>query len=247
MAKKKKSVKKTAARASASKPNASAKKSPAARAKTPARQSAARKTPVVKKNAVRPARKATKMVVREPVKNQASVRSKAPDRRSRPAASAHGAAVPALRTAESKARKMGKKDMAFFRKLLLDLKDRVIDRVNFLSAGNLNSSQRETTGDLSNYGIHMADHGTDNFDREFALSLVSNEQELLYEIDEALVRIESGTYGVCEQTGKPIEIERLKVVPYARFSLAAQEERERNRKMFRPFSSGPQGPLSSNF
>ena len=85
--------------------------------------------------------------------------------------------------------------------------------------------------------MHMADQGTDNFDREFALSLVSNEQEVLYEIDEALHRIEAKTYGICEMTGQAIEPERLKVLPYARYSREAQEEMERNRKRFRPFTA----------
>lgn len=123
--------------------------------------------------------------------------------------------------------------------MLLNLKDRIVDGINFLASENLNSSQRETTGDLSNYGIHMADQGTDNFDREFALNMVSNEQDLLYEIEEALHRIDAGTYGICEMTGQPIEIERLRAVPYTRYCLAAQAEMERGRKRYHSF--GPSG------
>lgn len=124
-----------------------------------------------------------------------------------------------------------------FRQMLLNLRDRIVDGISFLAGDNLNKSQRDASGDLSNHAVHMADQGTDNFDREFALSLVSNEQEVLYEIDEALHRIDAGTYGICEMTGRPIEIERLKVLPYARYCREAQEQLERNRKRFRPFTS----------
>ncbi len=80
------------------------------------------------------------------------------------------------------------------------------------------------------FSRHMADAGTDSFDRDLALSLLSSQHEALYEIEEALERIRNGTYGICEVTGKPIEKERLKVEPWTRFSVAAkrQFERERN-------------------
>ena len=78
----------------------------------------------------------------------------------------------------------------------------MVDEIAFLAGDNLNRSQRESSGDLSSYSFHMADQGTDNFDREFALNLVSSEQDVLYEIDDALRRIDMGTYGVCEGCGK---------------------------------------------
>ena len=93
--------------------------------------------------------------------------------------------------------KLSKEDAAKFKKLLLDLRDHLIDGVNFLASDNLKRSQRDASGELSGYSLHMADAGTDNFDREFALSLVSNEQEALYEIEEALKRLEQSTYGIC--------------------------------------------------
>ena len=75
----------------------------------------------------------------------------------------------------------------------------------------------------------MADAGTDTFDRDFALSLVSSEQEALSEIDAAIKRIHADTYGVCEITGKPISKERLMAVPFTRYSAEAQKDIERNR------------------
>lgn len=122
-----------------------------------------------------------------------------------------------------------------FKDMLLKLRDRVIDEIAFLSRDNLNRSQRDASGDLSSYSLHMADQGTDNFDREFAANLLSSEQDVLYEIDEALRRIEAGTYGICEATGQPIEYERLKVLPFARYCVAAQAELEKGKPRFRPF------------
>jgi len=130
---------------------------------------------------------------------------------------------------------MKKKELEFHRDLLLKLRDRVIDEVNFLAKDNLNRSGKEGAGDLSSYSFHMADQGTDNFDRECAANLLSGEQDVLYEIEEALRRIDGGTYGICEMSGEPIEKERLKVIPYARYSVAVQSQMERGKPRFRPF------------
>jgi RNA polymerase-binding transcription factor DksA len=78
------------------------------------------------------------------------------------------------------------------------------------------------------FSLHMADAGTDSFDRDFALSRLSSEQDAVYEIDEALMRIRRGTYGVCELTGKPIEPARLEAIPWARFCAEAEKQLEKN-------------------
>ena len=125
--------------------------------------------------------------------------------------------------------------MQVYKDLLLKLRDRIVDEINFLANDNLNRSQRESSGDLSSYSFHMADQGTDNFDREFAANLLSSEQDVLYEIDEALRRIDQGSYGVCEMSGKPIEKERLKVLPFARHCVSVQSDLERGKPRYRPF------------
>ena len=121
-------------------------------------------------------------------------------------------------------------DKLRYKKMLLDLRDHLLDRINFLSGDNLNRSQRESSGDLSAYGFHMADAGTDNFDREFALSLMSSEQDGLYEVEEALKRLEAGTYGVCDLCEKPIAKPRLEAVPFTRLCINCQASTENNRK-----------------
>jgi RNA polymerase-binding transcription factor DksA len=75
-------------------------------------------------------------------------------------------------------------------------------------------------------GEHMADAATDSYDRDWELALASSDQGVLYEIEQALNRMASGTYGLCEVTGEPIEASRLKALPWTRFSAAAQADLE---------------------
>ncbi len=114
-------------------------------------------------------------------------------------------------------------------KLLIDLRQHLTEGIQLHSEETLKRSSKDDSGDLSSYGQHMADAGTDTFDRDFALSLVSSEQEALTEIDAAIKRIHDGTYGVCEITQKPIAKERLLAVPFTRYSAEAQKDLEKNR------------------
>ena len=77
-------------------------------------------------------------------------------------------------------------------------------------------------------GTHIADAATDNYDRDWALAMISADQSVLYEIEEAINRIFSGAYGVCEATGKPIPLERLNAIPWARFSVEAEKQLEKD-------------------
>ena len=106
-----------------------------------------------------------------------------------------------------------------YRQILLDLREQLVRQMNGLA--------KESAEQLPGYSMHMADSGTDNFDRDFALSLLSSDQDAIYEIDEALKRIERGSYGVCELTGKAIPKARLDAIPWARFTVEAQGQLER--------------------
>lgn len=86
---------------------------------------------------------------------------------------------------------------------------------------------QESAQELAGYSLHMADSGTDNFDRDFALSLLSSDQDAIYEIEEALKRIEKKTYGICELTGKVIPKARLEAIPWTRFTVEAQGQLEK--------------------
>jgi RNA polymerase-binding transcription factor DksA len=82
--------------------------------------------------------------------------------------------------------------------------------------------------DASAFGMHMADAGADAYDRDFALSLLSQEQDSLYEINEAMKRLDIGTYGICEMSGKPIPEIRLEALPFTRFTVECQSKIERD-------------------
>jgi len=103
---------------------------------------------------------------------------------------------------------------------LLELRDQLLRQMNGLA--------KESAQEMAGYSLHMADSGTDNFDRDFALSLLSSDQDAIYEIEEALKRIEKGTYGVCELTNKPIPRARLEAIPWTRFTVQAQAQLEKD-------------------
>ncbi|MHC4842338.1 MAG: TraR/DksA family transcriptional regulator [Planctomycetota bacterium] len=106
-----------------------------------------------------------------------------------------------------------------FKKLLLEKRMEILSDVAKIENESLKKSRLDATGDLSNVPIHMADIGTDNFEQEFALDLMDGERKLLDEIHRALERIEDGTYGICEGTGKQIPKARLKAQPWARYCV----------------------------
>lgn len=123
---------------------------------------------------------------------------------------------------------MEKEEISKFKTLLEIERNKLIDGLNHIERDNLNRSQRDASGDLSGYSFHMADQATDNFDREFSLDIASAEQNVLNRIDEALRKIDDGTYGVCETCEKPITLKRLKAVPYAKLCIKCKEDEEKN-------------------
>jgi DnaK suppressor protein len=114
---------------------------------------------------------------------------------------------------------------------LLQLRDAMVDSMAGVAQDTLRS--RAEGSEASAFGMHQADAGSDAYDRDFALSLLSQEQDALYEIDQALKRIEMGTYGVCEMSGKPIPRARLEAIPFARFTVQCQSQLEKQNKASR--------------
>jgi RNA polymerase-binding transcription factor DksA len=114
---------------------------------------------------------------------------------------------------------------------LLQLRDAMVDSMAGVAKDNLRS--RAEGSEASAFGMHQADAGSDAYDRDFALSLLSQEQDALYEIDQALKRIELGTYGICEMSGKPISRARLEAIPFARFTVECQSQLEKQNKASR--------------
>lgn len=123
--------------------------------------------------------------------------------------------------------KFSKKDLADFRKLILKRKEEILDDIKHISEETLKKTQKDSSGDISGYTYHMADVATDNYDREFSLGLASNDRKFLYELDDALKKVEEGTFGICEECKSFITKTRLKAVPHARLCVKCQEKKEK--------------------
>jgi RNA polymerase-binding transcription factor DksA len=130
-----------------------------------------------------------------------------------------------------------------FYHLLTAMREVIQKGLAFHSEEALKKNGKDDAGDLSGYSQHLADAGTDTADRDFALSLISNEQEALKEIADAVERLKSGKYGICEITNKVIPHARLMAVPFTRYSLEGQKELERNRRAHRRRGGSPLGEI----
>jgi RNA polymerase-binding transcription factor DksA len=135
---------------------------------------------------------------------------------------ATAAAILGLAVAKPKNGSKGriKPEWVKFHSILLDLREQLVRQRDGLA--------EESAQEMASYSLHMADSGTDAYDRDFALSLLSSDQDAIYEIDEALRRIERNTYGICELTGKAIPKARLEAIPWTRFTVEAQAQLERD-------------------
>lgn len=133
------------------------------------------------------------------------------------------------------ARAFRKDELMFFRTQLQKQLDLIQRNLNALAGDNLKRSLVDLAGTTSAHSTHMADHGTDNFDRELALNLASSRQESLYDIEDAIRRVDEGTYGSCDACSGAIELPRLKALPFAKKCVACQNAAERGRTKYRPF------------
>jgi RNA polymerase-binding transcription factor DksA len=123
--------------------------------------------------------------------------------------------------------KLNKKDRQTFLELLLDMRERLVRQVGALKNDSLQRNEEIVTGE----------DGTEAFDRQFALSVASSELEAIYDIDDALRRLEVGIYGVCEECSCVIEKPRLKALPFVRLCIKCQSDRERGRPRFNPWNN----------
>jgi RNA polymerase-binding transcription factor DksA len=216
------------------KPSATLKKA-APVSKKPAPKKAvavAKKAAPVKKSA--PAKKAT------PIKKAAPAKKSAPAKKAAPIKKA----APVKKGAPVKAQKMpvvvikkGKEPVkvtgwvAKQRDRLLQLKDTLLDSMSGVGRDSLRN--RAEGGEASAFGMHTADAGSDAYDRDFALSLLSQQRDSLFEIDAALKKINDGNYGFCEISGKPIPHNRLEALPFARYTVECQAELEKTNRLTR--------------
>jgi RNA polymerase-binding transcription factor DksA len=133
------------------------------------------------------------------------------------------------------------KTLAFFarqKQRLLELRDHFLDQMQSVAQDSLRA--RSENNEASAVGQHQADAGSDAYEKDFALSLLSQEQDALYEIEEALKRIEGGTYGICEMSSKVIPHTRLEAIPFARFTVECQQQLEKENRGRRRWDTAPQ-------
>ena len=123
-----------------------------------------------------------------------------------------------------------KKDLSLYKEKLFNLKDDTLNQIRDISEDTLMKSQKDMSGDISGYGIHLADVATDNYERDFNLSLVSKERKIVMAIDAALKRIEDKTYGICEMCKKHIAKSRLNALPHAEYCRKCKEKLEKENK-----------------
>ncbi len=244
----KKAVKKKApAKKAAPKKKAPAKKT--VKKKVPAKKTATKKArvkraPTKKKAAPKKKAPAKKVVKKKTVTKKATPKKKAAAKKApakkapvkkrvavkkRPAISnlAQRLAPPAPPTAPAHGakKKPAKLSAVFLKKQkqkLLDLRDTLVDQMNGVARDSL--GRGDENNDASAFGMHQADAGSDAYDRDFALNILSQEQDALHEIEEALVRINSGEYGVCQGSGDGIPQARLEAMPFARCTVEYQEK-----------------------
>lgn len=138
----------------------------------------------------------------------------APAKNVRPAAKvASKAAAPKVKSPLTKA------DLEEFRKMLMEKRRALLGDMSGIEAEAFRTNRQERSGDLSNIPIHPADIGSDNYEQEFTLGLLESERTLLTEINDALDRMDEGTYGICLGTGNPIDKARLKARPWAKYCI----------------------------
>lgn len=121
-------------------------------------------------------------------------------------------------------------ELAQYKRILLDLRHKLVENVNNMEDEALGKSRQDASGDLSNVPIHMADVGTDNYDRDLTIGLIQNGEEELRAIDEALEKIGNKTFGLCEECEKKISKARLTALPYVKNCIECQREEEKTGK-----------------
>jgi len=246
---KKKATRKTAAKKAAKK-----KPAPKKAAKKAVKKVAKKKAPAKKKAKSAPKKKAAKSapkkkVAKKKVTKKAATKKaakKVPAKKAAPKKVAKKAAPkkvaaekPAPKKAPAKPPKPAKpvKVTGFAakqRQRLLDLRDELINSMYGVTRETLRNKAEGS--EASGSGMHQGDAGSDAYDRDFALSLLAKEQDALYEIEEALKRIQQGVYGVCEISQRKIPHPRLEAIPFARLTVECQAdwEKEHGQRRFRP-------------
>ena len=122
--------------------------------------------------------------------------------------------------------RMKKDELKEFRELLLRRRSQLKGDFDKLGSDALEHNVQDSSGDLSAMPLHMADVGTDSFEKDMTLGLIESEADELREIEEALKRTEDGTFGLCPTCKKQVSKARLRAIPYARLCIECKQKEE---------------------
>lgn len=131
-----------------------------------------------------------------------------------------------VKMARIKIKRMPKEELKKYKALLIRQRAQVGGDLSHIAQNTLNKSARDASGDLSGYSYHMADQASDDYERDFSLERATAEQKLLYFIDEAMKRIDDGTYGNCLSCGRQIAKRRLAALPHSELCIECQKKKE---------------------
>ncbi len=165
-------------------------------------------------------------------KSQPKKRSKPSSRKPSKSQKAHKPSKPEKAPSQESAsvRKLTKRDFQHFKDRLNKEKKRVFEEMGEIQNENLKTSIADQSGENSRYSYHLGDTASLAYGREFSMGLAERQQKYLEQIDEALQRIEEGTYGICLVTGEAIPVERLEEVPVAKYSVRGKEILEKRKQ-----------------
>lgn len=117
-------------------------------------------------------------------------------------------------------------ELTHYKELLLEIREKLVVNMDFMEDEALGKSSQDASGDLSNVPIHMADVGTDNYERDLTIGLIQNGEEEIRAIDEALEKIKKKAFGTCEECEKKISKVRLTALPYVKCCIDCQRQEE---------------------
>ena len=193
------------------------------------RPGAAKATPAKGKSAPRPAPEVRPLGVLPP---ESMAKSKPAPTHPRVVIPARPTNAPptGTRTATKGDDRLTDDDLKYFETRLLEERARVTREMGHFENTLLKVNPRDSSGDVGGYSFHMADAGTDSMEREISFDIASKEGRFMREIDDALRRIYNGVYGICEASGQPIPRARLEALPWARYTVAEQENIEKKQR-----------------
>jgi RNA polymerase-binding protein DksA len=128
-------------------------------------------------------------------------------------------------------KRLTRQELDIYKEKLINFKEEIVGKIKEISEDTLMKTQKDISGDISGYSLHIADVASDNYERDFSLGLVSEEHKMLLEVEEALKRIENKTYGFCLSCEKHIAAIRLKAVPHTKYCKKCQEKLEKENKI----------------